>query len=62
MTSSFRNEVLSEEDRTEVASKTMIRKWYAQTSQGPVKRVDSGDASDTSGDASDTSGEPSRGD
>lgn len=33
----------------------MIQKWYAQTSQGPVKRVDSGDASDTSG-------EPSRGD
>lgn len=55
MTSSFRNEVSSEEDRTEVASRTMIQKWYAQTSQGPVKRVDSGDASDTSG-------EPSRGD
>lgn len=27
----------------------MIQKWDAQTTQGPVKRVDLGDPSDTSG-------------
>lgn len=27
----------------------MIRKWDAQTTQGPVKSVDSGDPSDTFG-------------
>ena len=39
----------SEEDRTKVASRTVIPKWDAQTTHGPVKSVDFQAPSDTAG-------------